>query len=66
VVGARAASLRRTRGAGGSRGVVGGAGEAGIPPAARAELAGAGEGRAPSALSRGVGGGGHHGRCRAG
>jgi hypothetical protein len=48
-----------------SRGVVGGAGEAGIPPAARAELAGAGEGRAPSALSRGVGGGGHHGHCRA-
>jgi hypothetical protein len=29
-------------------------------------VAGAGEGRAPSVVSRGVGGGGHHGRCRAG
>jgi hypothetical protein len=59
----RAASLRRTRGAGG------GAGEAGIPPAARAELAGCGcrgrkgtiggvargrRRRASRALSRGV------------
>jgi hypothetical protein len=26
----------------------------------------AGEGRAPSVVSRGVGGGGHHGRCRVG
>jgi hypothetical protein len=73
----RAASLRRTRGAGGSRGAGGGAGEAGIPPAARAELAGCGcrgrkgtiggvargrRRRASRALSRGVGGGGHHGR----
>jgi hypothetical protein len=73
----RAASLRRTRGAGASRGAGGGAGEAGIPPAARAELAGCGcrgrkgtiggvargrRRRASRALSRGVGGG----WCRAG
>jgi hypothetical protein len=70
----RAASLRRTRGAGarlhcGGRAELAGARGRRVSRQRLARswrVAGAGEGRAPSVVSRGVGGGGHHGRCRAG